>query len=303
MHERHDSPRIGVIGVSGGWSSERLANAFADRIGERILIDLDDVSVDLASGAVCASGHRLDCLDALVVKKIAPAYSPANLDRIDILTLLHQRGVQIFSQPARLSRLINRLSCTLELAAAGIPMSPITVTERTDAAVDAVRRYGKAVLKPLFTSKARGMEVLTADTTDLCERVAGFAAHNPTIYVQQFIPELQRDLGLTFMGGEYVATYARVKTSSAWATVTNTGGKYAAVEPADEVIELARRAQDLFGLDFTCVDIAETPDGPKVFEVSAFGGFRGLLEANDFDAASAWADYVLRRVRAGVTTP
>jgi ribosomal protein S6--L-glutamate ligase len=61
------------------------------------------------------------------------------------------------------------------------------------------------------------------------------------------------------------------------------------------VIELARRAQALFAMDFTTVDVAETNSGPIVFEVSAFGGFRGALEGIGIDAAGLYAEHVLRQ--------
>ena len=49
-------------------------------------------------------------------------------------------------------------------------------------------------------------------------------------------------------------------------------------------------------MDFTTVDVAETADGPIVFEVSAFGGFRGALEGAGIDAAAAYSDYALARL-------
>ena len=62
------------------------------------------------------------------------------------------------------------------------------------------------------------------------------------------------------------------------------------------MIDIAQRAQEPFGLDFTTVDLAETENGPVVFEVSAFGGFRGALEGAGIDAATAYAEYVLQRI-------
>ena len=56
---------------------------------------------------------------------------------------------------------------------------------------------------------------------------------------------------------------------------------------------MAFRAQELFQMDFTTVDIAETDDGPICFEVSAFGGFRGGLEGTGIDVAKHYAQYVL----------
>jgi len=83
----------------------------------------------------------------------------------------------------------------------------------------------------------------------------------------------------------------------AWNTTTASGGKYRSYEPAPEIIELARRAQANFNLDFTCVDVAITDDGPYVFEVSVFGGFRGIQETSGIDAAARYVDYVMEKLK------
>jgi tetrahydromethanopterin:alpha-L-glutamate ligase len=49
-------------------------------------------------------------------------------------------------------------------------------------------------------------------------------------------------------------------------------------------------------MDFTTVDVAETADGPIVFEVSAFGGFRGAREGIGIDVAELYADHVIRNL-------
>jgi tetrahydromethanopterin:alpha-L-glutamate ligase len=51
-------------------------------------------------------------------------------------------------------------------------------------------------------------------------------------------------------------------------------------------------------MDFTTVDVAETDTGPIVFEVSAFGGFRGALEGIGIDAAGLYTEHVLRQLTA-----
>ena len=208
--------------------------------------------------------------------------------------MLEGSGVRVFSRPAAMMSLIDRLSCTVKLRLGGIPMPPTVITESIDEALATVRRFGAVVAKPLYTSKARGMEVFEADApeAELARRVGEFAAANPVMYLQQKIDIPGRDLGVVFLAGEYLATYARVSGGS-WTTSTSKGGKYQPHQPSDEIIALARRAQALFDLDFTCVDVVETADGPKVFEVSAFGGFRGLLHACEVDAAARYVDHAL----------
>ncbi len=105
-----------------------------------------------------------------------------------------------------------------------------------------------------------------------------------------------RDLGLVFLGGNYLKTYARVYNGKSWNTTIRAGGRYEPYEPTPAIIDLAQRAQSVFNLDFTCVDVAETPDGPVVFEVSAFGGFRGVREAHGMNADKYYTDYVIQQV-------
>jgi ribosomal protein S6--L-glutamate ligase len=308
--------RIAVVGIPGGWSSEALADAVGQATGQRLLVDLDAARLDLAAGSVlcpCPGGDAgqgpLDLcqLDAVLIKKAAPQYSPDMLDRLELLRFVAGRGVPCFSDPSRILRLVDRLACSVTLSLAGLPLPPTTVTEDLSCALDAVLGYGRAVLKPLFTSKARGMVLLDAGA---CGRDAAraalerFQAANKVMYIQQALDLRGQDLGVCFLGGEYLGTYARRKTPGpvagadpAWSTSTESGGRYAAFDPPQEVIDLAARAQAPFGLDFTCVDVALTDSGPYVFEVSAFGGFKGLKAARGIDVAGLFTAHVLRRLK------
>jgi ribosomal protein S6--L-glutamate ligase len=177
-------------------------------------------------------------------------------------------------------------------------MPDTLVTEDIDAAMRAVETFGSAVFKPLFSTKARGMCVVDSDQPEkrVEATIEDFRRTNPMMYIQRRIDLPGRDLGMVFLGGEYLGTYARVPRGNAWNTTIHSGGHYEAYEPPEAVIDLARRAQALFDMDFTTVDVAETAEGPIVFEVSAFGGFRGAREGAGIDAAGAYTDYVLARL-------
>jgi ribosomal protein S6--L-glutamate ligase len=292
-------PRIGVIGNSGGWSSERLADAVEAKTGSRYLIDAGEVGLDLATGKVFAGGLDLREMDALIIKKLGRGYAPDQLDRLEILRYLSETSTPVFSRPDRIIRVLDRLACTVTLRLHGIPMPPTVITERREEAADAVRRFGRAVFKPLFTSKARGMLVIE-DGPDAADRIGGFQkAGNRVMYIQKMIEHPGHDLGVTFLGGKYVATYARVGRDGSWNTSIVSDGEYRAHEPDPGIVELARKAQAGFGLDFTSVDVAETGNGPVVFEVSAFGGFRGLTEAHGLDPAALYTDHVLKNLSNG----
>ncbi len=287
--------RIGVIGIPGKWSTEALADAVETRTGFRNVIDMAKVTLDADTLQLMYEGEDLCTYDALIVKKISEIYSPHVLDRLELLRIAEARGVQVFSKPEAILRLIDRLACTVSLRAAGAPMPHTLVTESHEAARDAVRRFGSAVFKPLYSTKARGMEIIE-DGPDAETSIADFAAENPMMYIQQKLELSGQDLGMVFLDGEYVCTYARVSGSDAWNTTINSGGKYAPFEPNRALIDLAQQAQAPFGLTFTTVDVALTETGPIVFEVSAFGGFRGVKEGCDFDAAAMVTDAVIKKV-------
>lgn len=292
-------PRVAVIGIPGKWSTEVLADALEQRTGFRQVIDMAEVSLDLTDNSLRCGSVNLCELDALAVKKISAKYSPNTLDRLEMLRTAEQRGVRVFSGAENILRLVDRLSCTVTLRNAGIPMPDTVVTEDIQAAFDTVKRFGEAVFKPLFSTKARGMCVLGGAQSDeeLRAAIAEFKADNPMLYIQRKMELSGRDLGMVFLAGQYQGTYARVSQSDTWNTTINSGGRYEAFEPDAELIELARKAQEPFGLDFTTVDVALTDSGPIIFEVSAFGGFRGALEGAGIDAAGLYADHILEQVR------
>ena len=291
--------RLGVVGIPGKWSTEVLADAVAECTGFRLIIDMNRVHLNLSSGELWFEGHNLCQLDGLLVKKISAEYNPNTLDRLELLRVAERQGVRVFSPATHMLRLIDRLSCSVTLSNHNIPMPDTVVTEDLQAAKDAVKRFGSAVFKPLFSTKARGMCVIHSHQDDaaLTQQITDFQQQNPMMYIQRKLSLPGQDLGMVFLGGNYLGTYARVSQSDSWNTTIHSGGRYAAFTPPNEWIEMAHAAQKPFAMDFTTVDVAETENGPIVFEVSAFGGFRGALEGAGIDAASLYTEYALKQLK------
>ena len=56
--------------------------------------------------------------------------------------------------------------------------------------------------KGLYSTKARGMLVVSGYDPELANKLAAFkAADNPVLYIQQMLKLPGRDLGLAFLGG------------------------------------------------------------------------------------------------------
>ncbi|WP_067223157.1 GAK system ATP-grasp enzyme [Marinomonas gallaica] len=293
-----NKPKIGVVGIPGKWSTEVLADRLEALTGFRAVIDMADVELRLDTNQLMHGDLDLAQLDGVIVKKISEVYAPSAEDRILIISHIEKLGVQVFSSPKAIGKLINRLSGTLALQQGGVPMPKTRVTESLDQALAAVYEFGSVILKPLYSTKARGMEMLTADQdeAELRQMLTAYREQNSLYYIQQTVKLDGRDLGMVFLGGEYFCTYSRVGNKESWNTTIHSGGHYELFEPTEALIELGRKAQACFDLSFTTVDIALTDQGPVVFEVSAFGGFKGALEGCELDAPGAYADYVVAQI-------
>jgi ribosomal protein S6--L-glutamate ligase len=239
----------------------------------------------------------MERFDALIIKKMGKCYSPALLDELDMLSLLERKGVKMFSSPAKLRDMISRLGCTLRLREHQIPMPKTLITEDINLAVSWIESHGPSVFKPLYSTKARGMKILEPHPELESQLKVSAQEQQGIIYLQQ-IKELKgRDHGLVFLNGQYLGAYSRVGDGSSWNTTTISGGKYEKYEPSPEIVDLAQRAQDIFGLDFTSVDVAITDEGPIIFEVSAFGGYRGLHETHGINASELLVQHVMKSCR------
>lgn len=300
MIKHASSLKIGVVGIPGKWSTEVLADAIEAKTGFRKVIDIEKVVAYLDEPSVRYEGMCLCELDGIIIKKISQTYSPTVIDRLEILRFVEKCGVKIFSSPQEIIRLVDRMSCTISLAKANIPMPPTIITEDIDAAYEGVLSYDKAILKPLFSTKARGMEVLNSSSSEktLKTQLTQYYDKQGFFYLQKKLKLPGKDMGLVFLGGEYQGAYARVSSGNSWNTTIHSGGKYAEAHPSDEIIEMAYTAQSQFDLSYTTVDIAETEEGPVCFEVSAFGGFKGAYEGLGLDMATQYAHYVIETLNA-----
>lgn len=291
--------KIGVVGIEKKWSTEILVDELKSLGCESFVIEMQDVVLDFSSRKVFCKGVDLSSLDAIIIKKLGQQYNPQLIDRLETLDYLSEAyDIPIFSSPKSLFFLLDRYSCTKRLALNGINIPDTVITESLEEACSAITKFGEAVIKPLYTSKSRGMILVSSKEKDLENTLKEYKSEFGIFYIQKRIHHPGYDLGVCFLGGEYLGTYARVGNKDGWNTTTARGGCYDLIEPTSEIIDLAYKSQKVFSLDFTCVDIVEQKDSkPYVFEVSAFGGFKGLKEAAGINLAEKYAKYVVSKVK------
>jgi ribosomal protein S6--L-glutamate ligase len=292
--------KVAVVGVPGGWSTERLAGALAARGARVEVVGAAAAAVRLPDPRLWHRGRAIEGLAGVVVKKLGDtADGWVVRERLDLLRHLEASGVPVLSAPDRLELALSRARLTQELAREAFPIPDTVITEDPEEAEGTVARFGRAVLKPLYTSKGRGMDVLDAGPAVRPALDRHRRAGRGPFYLQRFVPHPGRDLAVAVLDGRCVGAYWRVAAAGQWMTTILSGGRYERADPPAGAVDLALRAARHFGLVFTGVDLVEAPGGDyQVLEVSAFGGFRGLDVACKVDAAAQLAGVVLARLEA-----
>jgi ribosomal protein S6--L-glutamate ligase len=286
--------KVWVAGIDGAKSSAQMVEALNNEKMESVLFSLSDCRLDLDKNTVLWHETDLSTLDGIAVRKLGDPIDILSHYRINLLRHLEYRGVRIFSSPDAIEAANNRYSNTLTLKQGGVPVPKTIIAESVDDAVDVVNQWGKTVLKPLFTSKGRGM-VLLDNGMPLRETLQQWQKdwHYP-FYLQEYI-SAKSDMGVAFLKGGYIGTFQRIAGDGSWQTTIRSGGRYAPIFPSTEIIETAWRAANCFNLDYTVVDVVCDGEQYLIYEVSAFGGFSGLSVCN-IDAAGVIADFIKREL-------
>lgn len=283
--------KIWVAGVQDGWSGTRMVSALSRLKVDTRLIELANCSLSLSDRAVRCGGDDLSSLDALVVRKLGEPTDPLTPYRVNLLRALESAGVRVFSPSEAIEEANDRYRMTLRLAAAGIPIPETVVTQSVEECIALVERWRQAVVKPLFTSKGRGMVLLDRDSAYRLTLKNLEHRNRFPFYIQRFVPA-SCDVGVALLGSTVLGAFKRVAAPGSWQTTIRTGGRYEPFAPDSTVSQIAAAAAAQFGLDYTVVDLVETNGEWLVYEVSAFGGFSGLW-ACGIDAATSLSHYVM----------
>jgi ribosomal protein S6--L-glutamate ligase len=223
---------------------------------EAVVIDPD---------AVCrvGSGDWLSGIDVIVPRG-------RSLTLLGLVELAERRGLPVVNGRSAIASVHNKLDMAVALVAAGIPTPPTFAAslERLAHAVPA-GAY-PLVLKPTFGDNGRGL-MIAHDA----EELARLSWPEPFALAQQLVPSDGFDLKLYGIGDDVWA----IRSPSPLTSPTAGERRPAPLTP--ELVALARRCGELFGLELYGVDCVETTDGPLVIEVNDFPNYTAVDEADE----------------------
>jgi RimK family alpha-L-glutamate ligase len=262
------------------------------------IVNPGDLAVDLQRGRVRlrSGGVAVPPYDGLLFRRIDGRRA------FDFQMLVLREWEQLVA--AAINRVdamlvaLDKLAVAIRLQASGLPIPQTLVVPDLRTAEAKVRAEGLVVAKPLYGSLGEGVELWRP--TDSLTRVIGeYLAEYGAVMLQEFIPSGGRDVRVFVVGDEAVAACTRRATDGEWRTNVAQGGVPDPIAVTPELARLALGAVKAVGLDYSGVDLIESPQGWRVLEVNGSPSFAGLSAATGKDIARLILEHLVRKIELG----
>jgi len=301
--------RVTILSARTGWHTDALLRALEVRGCAGVVLPYEGVIARLgtrgdATAGLTSDGVSLSGADAVLARIIPAGSLEQIIYRVNALHWLEARGVRVMNSPRAIERTIDKFYASALLQDAGLETPETVVCERPADAVEAFRRMGDVIVKPLFGSMGLGM--VRVSDEDVAFRVfRALDAIRGVYYLQRTIDHDGRDLRAFVVGDRVVGAIERSAAdpggATGWRTNVSRGGLARPVTLPDDLCDLALRAARAVGASYAGVDLLPARDGTVyVLEVNGIPGWRGLQQATSLDVAATIVDHLLASL--GATT-
>jgi RimK family alpha-L-glutamate ligase len=287
--------KIGILASQRGYHALELETAIRKRGWTPFFFNITRLAGAIGDGPnVQVRGECLESCRALLVRTIPAGSLEQIVFRMDVLHRLEKLGVPVINSAAAIERTVDKYYTSFLLSDAAIPTPRSLVTEDFETALDACRRMGDVVLKPLFGSEGKGM-VRAPDEETAYRVLRAWELNRYVYYIQEYLPHFNEDVRAFVLGDRVVSAMRRLGTG--WKTNYSKGAQISPVALSPEMETLALRAARVIGLDYAGVDLLRAEDGGTyVVEINSIPGWRGLQKISGCNMAERIVDYVLQKI-------
>jgi ribosomal protein S6--L-glutamate ligase len=276
------------------WHSERIVNSLR-RHGEVQVVDPAELSAEIGrAGLEVRIGNvEASSFDGFV---LARGLSPrGNGDaQFSLYQALEEEGALVVNRIGALLDAQDKFRSSLLLKRAGVRTPRAALAQSAEAARRFAGSGTEVVIKPLAGSLGEGVERLPAGPEG--ERlVAERTAAEGAIYLQEWVPNPGRDMRVFVVGGRAVGAVERCAAPGEFRANVAQGATPRPARMLPETARCAERAAVALGLDYTGIDLIETPLGPEVIEVNGNPSFDMFFEAMGVDMSEEIARHVAER--------
>ena len=292
--------RIGIaVTDPGDWTAIALNDALIKASARPVVFRLHDVTTSIQEhNRLYAGNTDLESLDAVIVRDVGGAGgvglngSDAGSDvgigggggsedmpyRLDVLCNLERSGLKVVNPPEAIRTAANKHMCSYLFREHGLPTPDTILTTDLDAALAAIRDWGRAVVKPIFGFK--GMDIhCVVDDEHSVKLLSSVLDTRGVLYLQRFISNPGRDIRVFVVDGGVPAAIYRLAPPGSWINNLSRGGSHKRCELTDEIVGLAVEAAGAVGAVYAGVDLIEGEDGLQILEVNGTPSGRGIYEA------------------------
>ena len=294
--------QVVILSARTGWHTDELCRALAARGHVAIVLRYESLVARLGSPHSAAGltneQAALFHADAVLARIIPSGSLEQIIFRVDALHWIEDHGVLVINSPRAIERSVDKFYTDALLHEAGLDTPETVVCETTADALDAVRRFGDAVIKPIFGSMGSGL--VRVSDPDVAFRIFRALDQVRTVfYVQRYIEHDGRDIRVFVVGGRVLGAIERHAPTGDWRTNVARGAAAVPLELPAAWAQMALRAAAAIGADYAGVDLLPSRDGRVfVLEVNGIPGWEGLQRATGLDVAGALAAHVESRVLA-----
>ncbi len=282
------------------WSAAELIKTIESMGHRPIYAKVSDLDGYIVDGEVMVYRHGEPFKpDAAIIRGLGLAFSLEQyMRRIGVLYVLERRRPVINRVESIMLCRDKWLTLTV-LALKGLPVPDTVFTENPFTAKRFVGEHGPAVYKPPTGSLGLGSTLIT-DPEIAFQIARSLLAVNQPLYLQEYIEKPGYDIRVFIVGGEVVAAMKRVSPGG-WKTNIAQGARGIPLRESEdpEAFELALKATEILGLDYSGVDIVIDRNTGKhmIIEANAFPLWRGLMEATHVNPAEHIIKYLIDKVK------
>lgn len=284
------------VAQAGGWHGQSLAQAFARRGWQALMVSLDSCYVSIVQQSVQVHIPGLSQVAPMAfVRGVAAGTTQQIITRMNLLHTLQRQGMTIYNHARAIETTVDK-GLTSQLLAEQCVATPDTwVCEHRGVAHELMQQAlhaGKTlVIKPLFGSQGKGVRLI--------EQREQFALpHDPFVdgvyYLQEKIDcgSYQHDYRVFVVRGEPIAVMRRQGDS--WLHNVARGARCSACDEVD-VAEIGVKAAQAVEIDYAGVDVMRDKHGQLwVIEVNSIPAWRGLQSITQFEIADVLVDDLLQ---------
>lgn len=284
------------VAQAGGWHGQALAQAFARRGWQALMVSLDSCHVSIVDQQVRVHVPGLMQPSPFAfVRGVAAGTTQQIITRLNILHTLKRQGMYIYNNASAIETTVDKSMTSQLLAEHGIATPNTWVCEYRQIAhplmQQALDHNKTLVIKPLFGSQGKGVRLIqTPQQFALPQDLFVDGVY----YLQEKIETgvHQHDYRVFVVRGQVLAVMKR--KGSDWLHNVARGARCEACDESD-VAALGLQAANVIGLDYAGVDIIRDKEGKCwVIEVNSIPAWRGLQSITAFDIAQSLVDDLLQ---------